>query len=171
MFSLAVYFIADAIFLSPHCSASNKHTLSLSLSHCLAVFPSASFWYKNPGNHFQIIIDHNKVFWFASLFHLEAAHNKIISLPNASRNCDEGHCGLGLICYTRVEVNDHVKHSSLLLFTNIKSFILQFHIPFWGRIFSRVQPFCERADLNKYIYMNIPCIVCTKLVHRRVAHD
>ena len=72
--SLTVYFIANAIFLSLQCSASNTLSLFLSLC-CLALFPSSSVWYKNPGNHFHAIIDYNKLFWLTSLFHLEADHN------------------------------------------------------------------------------------------------
>ncbi len=50
------------------------HSLFLSL-RCLALFPSSPIWYRNSGNHFQVIIDRNKLFWYTSLFHLEAAHN------------------------------------------------------------------------------------------------
>jgi hypothetical protein len=77
VYSLTVYFIADTISVSPQCSVSN--TISRSL-HCLALFPSPSIWYKIPGNHFHVIIDHNKLFWYTSLFHLEVAHNKPIML-------------------------------------------------------------------------------------------
>ncbi len=72
--SLTVYFIANAIFLSLQCSSSNTLFLFLSLC-CLALFPSSSVWYKNPGNHFHAIIDYNKLFWLTLLFHLEADQN------------------------------------------------------------------------------------------------
>ncbi len=73
--SLTVYFIADAIFLSPLHSASHTHT-SLSLCY-LALFPSLSVWYKIPGKYFNSIIDRNKLFWYTSLFRLEVAHNNV----------------------------------------------------------------------------------------------
>ncbi len=54
------------------------HTLSLSLSlRCLAIFPILIVWYKNPGIHFQVIIDRNKLFQYTSLFHIEVAYNNI----------------------------------------------------------------------------------------------
>ena len=69
MFSLTVYFIANAILLF------QQHCLFLSL-HCLALSPASSVWYKNPGIHFHLIIDRNKLFRVTSLFHLKVAHNK-----------------------------------------------------------------------------------------------
>jgi hypothetical protein len=78
VYSLMVYFIAHGIFLSPQCSASNTHTLSLSLSLCyLALFSSPSIWYKIHGKHFHVIIDYNKLFQFTLLFHIEVARNII----------------------------------------------------------------------------------------------
>ncbi len=73
MFFLTVYFIADAVPLFQQCSVS--HTLSFCLC-CLALFPTSSIWYKNPGIHFHLIIDHNKLFRFTLSFRLEVAHNK-----------------------------------------------------------------------------------------------
>ncbi len=74
MFSLTVYFNADAIPLFQQCSVS--YTLSLFLSlRCLALFPAPIVWYKNPGIHFHLIIDLNSLIWTTSLFHLEVAHN------------------------------------------------------------------------------------------------
>ncbi len=47
VYSLKVHLITNAISLSPQCSASLTHALSLSL-HCLPHFPLLSAWYKNP---------------------------------------------------------------------------------------------------------------------------
>jgi len=54
------------------------HSLSLP---CLALFPSSPIWYKNPGNHFQVIIVCNKLFWYTLLFHLEVAHDTTTESP------------------------------------------------------------------------------------------
>ncbi len=72
IFSLTVYFIANAISHIQICSVS--HTLFLSLCY-LALSPASFVWYKNPVIHFHLIIDLNKLIWITSLFHLEVAHN------------------------------------------------------------------------------------------------
>ncbi len=59
-----------------HCLS---HTLSLSLSlRCLALFSILIVWYKNPGIHFQVIIDRNKLFEYTSLFKFEVAYNRCL---------------------------------------------------------------------------------------------
>ncbi len=58
-------------------------TLSLFLSlRCLALAPASIVWYKNPGIHFHLIIDRNKLIRTTTLFHLKVAHN--ICLPSLS---------------------------------------------------------------------------------------
>ncbi len=59
VYSLTVYFTADAIFLSQQCSSSRTH--SLCLSAVLLSFPFFLFDIKIPGKPFQIIIDYNKL--------------------------------------------------------------------------------------------------------------
>ncbi len=66
--------------LLPMLSFTSSYALSLTLSlflslPYLALSPAPMFWYKNPGIHFQLIIDCNKQFWYTLLFHLEVAHN------------------------------------------------------------------------------------------------
>ncbi len=66
--------------LSATCCLSHTHTLSLSLSFsCLALFPILIVWYKNPGSHFQVIIDSNKLLEYILLFHLEVAYNNFLT--------------------------------------------------------------------------------------------
>jgi hypothetical protein len=50
-----------------HCIS---HTLSLCLSAVLLSSPILIIWYKNPGIHFQIIIDRNKLFEHTSFLRL-----------------------------------------------------------------------------------------------------
>jgi hypothetical protein len=65
VYSLAIYFIANAIFLFLQCSASCTHSLSLSLC-CLALFPLLSISWHTLSDHI------NKLSRFTSLsFHLE----------------------------------------------------------------------------------------------------
>jgi hypothetical protein len=82
VYSPTVYFIANAIFISPQCSASHRH--SLCLSAVLLSFPFFLFDIKIPGKPFQIIIYYNKLFQFTSLsdshyccFTCRFAHNRI----------------------------------------------------------------------------------------------
>ncbi len=67
--------MADLILHFQLHTVSHTHSLSLSL-RCLALFPILIVWYKNPGIHFQVIIDRNKLFEYTPLFHLEVAYNK-----------------------------------------------------------------------------------------------
>jgi hypothetical protein len=74
MFSLTAYFIADNI--SRFQQRCLSHSLSLFLSpRYLALSPAQVVWYKNPGMHFHLIIDLNKLIWSTSLFHLEVAND------------------------------------------------------------------------------------------------
>ncbi len=71
MFFLTIYFIADNISRFQQCCLS--HSLFLSLRY-LALSPAQVVWYKNPGMHFHLIVDLNKLIWSTSLFHLQVAH-------------------------------------------------------------------------------------------------
>jgi hypothetical protein len=53
------------------------HSLFLSL-RCVALSPASIVCYKNPGVHFQLIIDLNKLIRTTSLFRLEVAHNILL---------------------------------------------------------------------------------------------
>ncbi len=79
VYPLTVYFIADAIFLSPQHSASRTQSLSVSTIVLLS-FALFLFVIKIPGKPFQIIIDYNKLFWFTSLFHLEVCSQYNLSV-------------------------------------------------------------------------------------------
>jgi hypothetical protein len=77
MFSLTIYFIADAI---PHfqlCCVSHTHSLSFCLSAVLLSSPHQLFDIKNLVIHFHLIIDLNKLIRTTLLFYLEVAHNNI----------------------------------------------------------------------------------------------
>jgi hypothetical protein len=61
-----------------------SHTVSLTLSLCcLALLHILIVWYKNPGIHFQV--NSYKLFWYTSLFHLEAAYNNYLSMRNNAK--------------------------------------------------------------------------------------
>jgi hypothetical protein len=84
MFSLTAYFIVDASSPVQQCSVS--HTLFLSVSLLPCSFPVPFVWFKNPGIHFQLIIERNKLIQITSLFHLEVAHNNRLVIPNVNKN-------------------------------------------------------------------------------------
>jgi hypothetical protein len=72
-FSNGLFYCRHYPSLPPMICLTRTHTLSVSLLSCS--LPVSSIWYKNPGIHFQLIIDCNKLIWFTSLFHLDVAHN------------------------------------------------------------------------------------------------
>ncbi len=75
MFPPTVFFMTDAILHFQRHTVSHTFSLSLSL-RCLALFPIMIILYKNPGIHFQVIIDLNKLLCeYTSLFHLVVAYN------------------------------------------------------------------------------------------------
>ncbi len=81
-FSPMIHFMADTNLHFQIQTVSYTLSLSLSLSlslRCLGLFPLLIVWYKNPGIHFQVINDRNKLFEYTSLFHLEVAHNVLFN--------------------------------------------------------------------------------------------
>ncbi len=75
-------------WLYPSLSATHclTHTLSLSLC-CLALFPILIIWYKNPGIHFHVFINHKKLFEYTLLFHWEVSYNTVdlLALTNSDQ--------------------------------------------------------------------------------------
>jgi hypothetical protein len=82
VYSLTVNFIAEAIFLSPQCSASHTHTLSVSFADLLS-FSLFPFDIRMLGKPFQIIIDYNKLFPIHIIVSLKRfAHNNTIHIDS-----------------------------------------------------------------------------------------